>query len=161
MSMLEGEGRVLPARPRLTLTDFDRKAVYGAAIVGFLVNLNALLIPIFQHVGGGLVAGFVAGYAAGRPTRGMAWGALAAALAGAATAFFFLLNSLVVGLYIEPPALLLHLFGPITPLFTGVDFFGILLLLIALVAVVAIDGLIAGAVAGGLRTVVHGTFGDS
>lgn len=160
MSMFERDGRLLPARPHLAVGDIDKKVVYGAAIVGFLVNLNALLIPIFQNVGGGLVAGFLAGYGAGRPIRGAVWGTIAAAITGAATGVLFLLNRFVVGLFIEPPSILIDLFGPISPFFTQVDLFGFLLLYLALVVAVAFDGLLTGAVAGAIKGAVRATFGE-
>ena len=161
MSVLDRTGRVLPARSDLNLDSIDRRVVYGAAIVGFLVNLNALLIPIFQHVGGGLVAGFIAGYAAGRPIRGAVWGTLAAAITGAITGVVFLLNRFVVGLFIEPPSLLIHFFGPISPFFTQVDLFGILLLYLALIVVVAFDGLLTGTIAGFLKGALSATVRES
>ena len=158
--MFEQDGTLLPALPRVDLTSFDRKIVYGAAIVGFLVNLNALLIPIFQHVGGGLVAGFIAGYAAGRPVRGLVWGTIAAGITGFATGVLFVANYLLVGLFIEPPSLIIHFFGPVSPWFTWVDFFGLLLLYIALVVFVAFDGLLLGAVGGLLKGTIRTAFGE-
>lgn len=160
MSMFEGDGRVLPARPDLAIGEIDKKVVYGAAIVGMLVNLNALFIPIFQNVGGGLVAGFIAGYGAGRPARGAVWGTIAAAIAGAATGVVFMLNRLVVGIFIEPPSLLIDTFGPISPTFTQVDFFWVLLLYLALVVAVAFDGLLTGAVGGFIKGTIRATFGE-
>ena len=158
--MFEQDGTLRPALPSVDVTDFDEKIVYGAAIVGFLVNLNALLVPIFQHVGGGLVAGFIAGYAAGRPVRGAVWGTIAAGLTGVATGFLFFANYFLVGLFIEPPSLIAHFFGPISPWFTWVDFFGLLLLYIALIAVAAIDGLLVGSVSGFLKGLLRTTIGD-
>lgn len=161
MSMFEQDGNVLPALPNVALDSFNKKVVYGAAILGFLINLNALLVPIFQDVGGGLIAGFIAGYAAGRPVRGAVWGTIAAGITGVATGIFFLLNSFVVGLYIEPPSILTEIFGPISPMFTWVDFFGLLLLYIALVVAIAFDGLIAGTIGGTIKGFVRTTIGEA
>lgn len=161
MSVIDRAERVLPTRQDAVVGSIDRRAVYAAAIVGFLVNLNALLIPIFQSVGGGLVGGFVAGYAGGRPLRGAVQGTMAAAIVGTATGVLVLLNRVVVGLFIEPPALLLHVFGPVSPLFTGAGLLELLFVYVAMVAVVAFDGLVAGSVGGVLKGLVRLVFGGS
>lgn len=161
MSVFDQAGRVLPARPTAIVGPIDRRAVYAAAILGFLVNLNALLIPIFQNVGGGLVGGFVAGYAGGRPLRGLVHGTLAAAIVGAATGVLVLLNRIVVGLFIEPPALLLTALGPVSPAFAGAGLLELLFVYFAVVLAVAFDGLVAGTVGGALKAVVRGAFGES
>ncbi|MFB6172612.1 MAG: hypothetical protein ABEJ23_08770 [Haloarculaceae archaeon] len=144
-----------PDSSRLDLGWLDRRAVYAASIVGFLVDLNALLIPVLQVVGGGLVAGFVGGYAAGRPGRGAVQGALAAGLAGVGSSVVVVSLGWLVGLFVEPPALLLHVVGPISPAFTRAGGLGLLPLLLALTLAVALDGLLAGLVGGGLKALVE------
>lgn len=149
-----GEGALLPAAFG-SVDWFDRRAVYVAAIVGFLVNLNALFIPIFRLLTGGLVAGFVAGYAAGRPDRGVVQGAVAAGLAGLGSAVVPVLTGWLIGMFVEPPALLLRVVGPVSPTFTPLGGLGFPLLYLAIAAAVALDGLAAGAIGGCLNSLVY------
>lgn len=153
-----GEGETVAELPIPDLDWFDRRAVYAAAIVGVLVNLNALLIPIFKILTGGLVAGFVAGYAAGRPGRGIVQGTTAAAIVGLVAGVVMLLTATVLGMFLEPPAILLTMFGPVSPIFTSAGGYGVPLLYATVTAAIAFDGLLAGLIGGSLKALVHRTF---
>lgn len=130
-------------------------AVFAGGVVGALVNLNALLIPLLAVIGGGIVAGFVGGYVSGGLVRGPVHGALAGAVTGAATGAVLAITGGLLGLYTEPPTLIGRGFDVlVSPMVTGVEPFGPLLVLVLVTFVVAFDGLVAGLAGGVLRDVV-------
>lgn len=132
----------------------DRRAVALAVGVGVLVNLAAFVVPSFRVVGGGLLAGVVAGYAAGRPGRGVLQGAIAAGGVGVGAAVVVITSGSLLGLYVEPPATLLRVYGPVSPTFTPAGGVGLLLLAGVLTLLVAADGVVGGLVGGSLGALV-------
>lgn len=156
------DGSVLPGYPRPSFEEIDRRVLYGAAAVGILVNMNAALIPIFRYLGGGLVAGFIAGYAGGRPTRGTVVGTLAGAIVGVVSGLFVLLLASLLGLIIEPPALLFRVLGPFNPAaYTRNFLFQLLSVYFVAVVAVAFDGLVGGVIGGSLKALVRLPFDES
>lgn len=138
----------------LSLEAFRTWIVVGAVVVGALVNLNALMVPLLARIGGGVVAGFVAAYAVGRVGSGIVHAVIASAIvggiAGTVTAFL----GTLIGLYNEPPLLVLSSLGPISPILSGLGLPSFVLIVLAFALLTTVDGLVGGIVGSGLRALV-------
>lgn len=136
----------------------SKRVVFVGAIIGILINMSALLVPILNYVGGGIVAGFVAAYIVGGP-RGWIHGIMAGVVAGLVGGMTVAVTGMVLG-YIEPPTLLSDIMGIgiISPMFDGMGAIGSLLIILVIAAFIAADSVIGGAIGGLLRTMVDGTF---
>lgn len=126
-----------------------RKDVVAAgALAGILLNIYALLVPVFDFVGGGIVAGFLAGYALGG-LAGLVNGIVAGAIVGAAAGGLVGLTGFVVNLYMQPPTISAGFLGmellPAT--FDGFTPIGLLAIVVFTAGLVAVDALL-GAVLG-------------
>lgn len=139
---------------RLSREAVDGWVLLGATIVGVLVNLNALMVPLLTDIGGGVVAGFIAAYAVGRLVSGIGHAVLASALVGGIAGSVTALVGTLLGLYNEPPLLILGSIGPISPSFTGFGPSGVLLLVLTFSMLTVIDGLVGGLIGGGLRALL-------
>jgi hypothetical protein len=136
----------------------SKRAVFVGAILGILVNMSALLVPILNYVGGGIVAGFVAAYIVGGP-RGWLHGIMAGIIAGLVGGFIVVFMGGLIGLYTEPPTLMQDLVvGIISPMFTGMGAIGLLFILLMIAAFITIDSIIGGIIGGLLRTLVDTAF---
>jgi hypothetical protein len=129
----------------------DRRAVAAGAGAGVLVNLNALLFPPLNLFGGGIVAGFVAALLVGGLVRGLLHGVVAATVTGFAAGGLVAFTGWLVGLYSEPPSLLLNRLGPVSPTFDHMGAAGLALIVATITLFIAVDGLLGAALGGGLR----------
>ena len=136
----------------------SKRAVFVGAILGILINMSALLVPILNYVGGGIVAGFVAAYIVGGP-HGWVHGIIAGVIAGLVGGTTVAISGLILG-YIEPPTLLSDIvgIGLVSPMFDGMGAIGSLLIILVIAAFIAADSVIGGAIGGLLRTIVDSTF---
>lgn len=131
----------------------DTWIITGAAIAGVLVNLTALLVPLFTRIGGGVVAGFLAAYAAGRIASGMVHAVIASALVGGIAGSMTGFLGALLGLYNEPPLLILDSVGPISPMLSGLGLPSVLLITAAFSLLTAVDGAAGGAVGSLVRAI--------
>ncbi|QLK27314.1 hypothetical protein HYG81_06860 [Natrinema zhouii] len=138
----------------LSLEGIDTWIIVGATTVGVLVNLTGLMVPLLTRIGGGIVAGFIAAYAVRQVASGIVHAMIASALvgglAGTVTAFL----GTILGLYNEPPLLVLASIGPISPMLTGLGLPSFVLLVLAFSLLTAVDGLVGGLVGSGLRALL-------
>lgn len=134
------------------LEAIDTWVVIGATVAGVLVNLNALLVPLLTRIGGGVVAGFLAAYAVGRITSGMVHAVIASALVGGIAGSMTGFLGALLGLYNEPPLLILGSVGPISPMLSGLGLPSVLLIALAFSLLTAVDGIVGGAVGTVVRT---------
>lgn len=134
--------------------DYSVKAIAAGATIGILVNLNAMIIPILGLVGGGLLAGFVAAYAAGGVYRGIAHGLIAGAVTGLAAGLVVILVGSLIGLYSEPPSLLLNAIGPVSPWYDHMGGTGNLLILTTILLIITLDAFIGSLAGTGVRNAV-------
>ncbi|MFC6731609.1 MULTISPECIES: hypothetical protein [unclassified Haladaptatus] len=134
--------------------DYSTKVLAGAATVGILVNLNALIIPILGIIGGGVLAGFIAAYAAGGTYRGVAHGLIAGALTGFAGGLVVVLTGSLIGLYSEPPSLLLNFVGPVSPWYDHMGGAGNLLIVTTITILITVDALLGSLFGSGARRAV-------
>lgn len=142
-------------RVREARASINRRAVYGGGIVGGLVNLNAIFIPPFVLVGGGVVGGFIAGYAAGGLSRGTAHGALAGVIVGLISGTLVAFLGMLLGLYTQHPTLIGKLTGfLVAPVFDRTGPGEPILVLLGTTAVITLDGLVGGVIGGLLRSAV-------
>lgn len=137
-----------------SLEAIDTWLVVGAAVGGVLVNLNALMVPLLTRIGGGVVAGFVAGYAAGRVASGIVHAVLASALVGGIAGTLTASLGTLLGLYNEPPLLVLSSLGPISPMFSGLGLPSVVLIVLAFALLTAVDGLVGGVAGSALRALL-------
>jgi hypothetical protein len=137
----------------------SKQAVFAGAILGILVNMSALLVPVLNYIGGGIVAGFVAAYIVGGP-RGWLHGIIAGIIAGLVGGGTVAFTGALIGLYTEPPTLLSDIIGIgiVSPMFDGMGGLGLLFILLVIAAFIAADSVIGGAIGGLLRTMVDSTF---
>lgn len=135
----------------------NRRAVLIGAVLGVLINMSAMIVPVLNYVGGGVIAGFVAAYIVGGP-RGWIHGIVAGGVAGIAGGAVVAFTGLLVGLYTEPPTLLQELFGIVSPVFNGMGILAPLYTGLGVAAFILIDSVIGGAVGGLLRTLVNAVF---
>jgi hypothetical protein len=143
-----------------SVLDFSisKRTVFVGAILGILVNMSALLVPILNYVGGGIVAGFVAAYIVGGP-RGWLHGVMAGIIAGIVGGFTVAFMGALIGLYTEPPTLMQDLaIGIVSPMFDGMGAIGLLFILLMITAFITIDSIIGGMIGGLLRTLVDTAF---
>jgi hypothetical protein len=146
--------------PRTRTFDFSisKEAVAVGAILGILINMSALLIPVLNYIGGGIVAGFVAAYIVGGP-RGWFHGIIAGVIAGLAGGFVAVLMSMILP-FIQPPTLMADIsgLGLIAPIFDGMGIIGSLFILLTIAAFITVDSIIGGVIGGLLRTIIDTTF---
>lgn len=135
-----------------------KEAILAGAIIGILINMSALLVPVLNYIGGGIVAGFVAAYIVGGP-RGWLHGIMAGIVAGLVGGFNVVMLSFLFG-FNEPPTLMSDVIGIglIAPIFSGLGGFGLLLILLTIAAFIAVDSVIGGVIGGLLRTLVDAAF---
>ncbi|SER09286.1 hypothetical protein [Natrinema salaciae] len=138
----------------LSLKAVDTWIVLGAVIGGVLVNLNALLVPLLTRIGGGVVAGFIAAYAAGRIASGVVHAVIASALVGGIAGTVTASLGTLLGLYNEPPLLVLESVGPISPMLTGLGLPSVVLIVLAFSLLTAVDGLVGGLLGSALRALL-------
>lgn len=138
----------------LSLEGIDTWIIVGATTAGVLVNLTGLMVPLLTRIGGGIVAGFIAAYAVRRIASGIVHAMIASALvgglAGTVTAFL----GTILGLYNEPPLLVLASIGPVSPMLTGLGLPSFVLLVLAFSLLTAVDGLVGGLIGSGLRALL-------
>ncbi|RRJ29153.1 hypothetical protein [Halocatena pleomorpha] len=135
----------------------DKQAVIVGAVLGVLINMSAMLVPVLNYVGGGVIAGFVAAYMVGGP-RGWLHGVIAGTFAGIAGGTVVMFTGALIGLYTEPPTLLQELFGIISPVFNGAGVLEPLYIGLGVAAFILVDSLIGSAIGGLLRTLVDVLF---
>ncbi|WP_254531457.1 hypothetical protein [Natrinema gelatinilyticum] len=138
----------------LTLEAVDTWIIAGATTAGVLVNLNALMVPLLTRLGGGVVAGFVASYAVRRIVPGIVHAILASALVGGFAGTVTAILGTLLGLYNEPPLLILSSIGPISPMLSGLGLPSVVLIAFAFSLLTAVDGVVGGLLGGGLRALV-------
>lgn len=138
----------------ISLEVIDMWILVGAVVVGALVNLNALMVPLLSRIGGGVVAGFIAAYAVGRVASGLLHAVIASAIVGGIAGTMTAFLGTLMGLYNEPPLLVLASLGPISPMLTGLGLPSALLIVLAFSLLTAVDGLVGGLVGSGLRALV-------
>lgn len=131
--------------------DYSVKAIAAGATIGILVNLNALIIPLLGIIGGGVIAGVVASYAAGGTYRGIAHGLIAGVLTGFAGGLVVILVGSLIGLYSEPPGVLLNAVGPVSPWYDHMGGTGNLLILTTIMIIITLDAAIGSLFGTGLR----------
>ncbi|WP_306061727.1 hypothetical protein [Natronococcus wangiae] len=136
------------------LEAIDKWIVLAAVVVGALVNLNALMVPLLGRIGGGTVAGFVAAYAVGRIASGIVHAVIASAVVGGIAGMITALMGVTLGLYNEPPLLVLSSLGPVSPQFSGLGLATVVLIVLAFALLTAVDGLVGGLMGSGLRTLL-------
>lgn len=136
----------------------SNQAVFAGALLGILVNMSALLVPVLNYIGGGIVAGFVAAYIVGGP-RGWIHGIIAGVIAGLVGGTIVAFSGLILG-YIQPPTLVSDIIGIglISPMFDGMGAIGSLLIILVIAAFIAADSVIGGAIGGLLRSIIDSTF---
>lgn len=135
----------------VSIGPIDKWIVVAAAIVGIVVNLASLMVPLMGLFGGGVVAGFVAAYATRRFVGGLVHAALAAAIVGAVAGLETALLGAAMGLYNEPPLLVLGgRLGPVSPELAGLGLPTVLLIVLAFTVLLLVDGLLGGLVGGAL-----------
>lgn len=143
--MSEYEGRSVDVSG-VSLEAIDARVVVGATIAGVVIDLTALLVPLLTRIGGGVVAGFLAASAVRRLASGMGHAVIASgvvgAVAGAMTGFL----GAVLGLYNEPPLLVLDSIGPVSPMLSGLGLPSVLLIAGTFSLLTAVDGVVGGAV---------------
>lgn len=132
----------------------DTWIVVGAATVGVLVNLTGLMVPLLTRIGGGVVAGFIAAYAVGRIVPGIGHAVIASAIVGGVAGTVTAFLGTLLGLYNEPPLLVLKSIGPISPMLTGLGLPSVVLIVLAFSVLTAIDGFVGGLVGSGLRALL-------
>lgn len=137
-----------------SLEAIDKWIILAAVVVGALVNLNALMVPLLGRIGGGTVAGFVAAYAVGRIASGIVHAVIASAVVGGIAGMITALMGVTLGLYNEPPLLVLSSLGPVSPLLSGLGLPSVVLIVLAFSSLTAIDGLVGGAMGSGLRALL-------
>lgn len=135
----------------------DRRAILVGAILGILINMNAMIIPVLNYVGGGVIAGFVAAYMVGGP-RGWFHGIMAGAIAGIAGGTIVASTGMLLGLYTEPPTLLQELVGIVSPMFNGMGILEPLYIGIGIAVFILVDSIIGSVIGGLLRTIVNAVF---
>ncbi|UPM43612.1 hypothetical protein [Halocatena salina] len=135
----------------------DKQAVVVGAVLGILINMSAMLVPVLNYVGGGVVAGFVAAYMVGGP-RGWLHGIFAGIFAGIAGGAVVMLTGVLMGLYTEPPTLLQELFGIVSPVFNGAGPLAPLYIGLGIAAFILVDSIIGSVVGGLLRTLINVAF---
>lgn len=138
----------------ISLEVIDMWILVGAVVVGALVNLNALMVPLLSRIGGGVVAGFIAAYAVDRVASGLLHAVIASAIVGGIAGTMTAFLGTLMGLYNEPPLLVLASLGPISPMLTGLGLPSALLIVLAFSLLTAVDGLVGGLVGSGLRALV-------
>lgn len=138
----------------VTLEAIDGWILVGAVVAGVLVNLNALMVPLLGRIGGGVVAGFVAAYAVGRFPLGLVHALIASAVVGGAAGTVTGLLGVALGLYNEPPLLVLAHVGPVSPMLTGLGLPSFVLIVLTFALLTAVDGLIGGVVGGAVRAAI-------
>ncbi|WP_436345037.1 hypothetical protein [Natronorubrum sp. FCH18a] len=138
----------------LPLEAIDGWIVLGAVVAGALVNLNALMVPLLGRIGGGVVAGFIAAYAVGRIASGIAHAAIASAIVGGVAGTITAFMGVTLGLYNEPPLLVLASLGPISPLFSGLGLPSVVLIVLTFSVLTVVDGLLGGLLGAGLRALL-------
>ncbi|PGF16678.1 hypothetical protein CP556_11480 [Natrinema sp. CBA1119] len=132
----------------------DTWIIVGAATVGVLVNLTGLMVPLLTRLGGGVVAGFIAAYAVGRIVSGIGHAVIASAIVGGVAGTVTATLGTLLGLYNEPPLLVLASIGPISPMLTGLGLPSVVLIVLAFSVLTAIDGFVGGLVGSGLRVLL-------
>lgn len=135
----------------------DKRAVVVGAVLGILINMSAMLVPVLNYVGGGVVAGFVAAYLVGGP-RGWLHGVLAGGVAGIAGGGVVAFTGGLLGLYTEPPTLLQELFGIVSPLFNGMGILAPVYVGLGVAAFILVDSVIGGVVGALVRTLIDVAF---
>lgn len=135
----------------------SKRAIVAGAVLGILINLSAMVVPVLNYVGGGIVAGFVAAYIIGGP-RGWLHGIIAGAVTGLVGGSNVALLGGLLGLYTEPPTLMQDSIGIISPMFNGMGVVGTLLIIAGIGAFIVVDSVIGGMVGGLLRTLVDSAF---
>lgn len=135
----------------------SKRAILAGATLGILVNMSALLIPVLNYVGGGVIAGFVAAYIVGGP-RGWLHGIIAGIIAGLVGGTNAVLVGQLFGI-IEPPSLMQDAVGIIAPQFSGMGTIGSLLIILGIAGFIVVDSIIGGMIGALLRTVVNSAFG--
>lgn len=143
--MSEYEGRNVDVS-EVSLEAIDTRIVLGAAIAGVVVDLTALLVPLLTRIGGGVVAGFLAAYAVGRITSGLVHAVIASGFVGAVAGSMTGFLGAVLGLYNEPPLLVLGSIGPLSPMLSGLGLPSVLLIAGTFSLLTAVDGIAGGAV---------------
>lgn len=143
--MSEYEGRSVDVS-EVSLEAIDTRIVLGAAIAGVVVDLTALLVPLLTRIGGGVVAGFLAAYAVGRITSGLVHAVIASGFVGAVAGSMTGFLGAVLGLYNEPPLLVLGSIGPLSPMLSGLGLPSVLLIAGTFSLLTAVDGIAGGAV---------------
>ena len=138
----------------ISFAAIDTWIVVGATTVGVLVNLSALLVPLLTRIGGGVVAGFVAAYAVGRIGSGLVHAVIASGLVGGFAGTVTAILGTLLGLYNEPPLLVLSDIGPISPMLSGLGLPSVVLIVLAFSLLTAVDGLVGGVLGGGLRALL-------
>ncbi|WP_332897952.1 hypothetical protein [Haladaptatus sp. CMSO5] len=157
--MTETDTRVPVSRDGLPDVEFSIPVLVGASTVGVLVNLNALIIPILGIVGGGVLAGFVAAYAAGGGVRGLAHGLVVGAITGFAGGLVVILIGSLIGLYSEPPSVLLNAVGPVSPWYDHMGGTGHLLILLTILVFIALESVGGAFVGAAVRRAVDRVLG--
>ena len=138
----------------VSLEMIDGWILVGAVVAGVLVNLNALMVPLLGRIGGGVVAGFVAAYAVGRFSLGLVHALIASAVVGGAAGTVTGLLGVALGLYNEPPLLVLAHVGPVSPMLTGLGLPSFVLIVLTFALLTAVDGLVGGVVGGAVRAAI-------
>jgi hypothetical protein len=90
--------------------DLDLRILVYATAAGILVILYTFLVPLFQHLTGGLVAGLICGYRIGR-LGGIAHALVAGVLTGIVAGGVAVVPGWLVGLFLEPNTLLTSTMG--------------------------------------------------
>ncbi|QSW99869.1 hypothetical protein [Haloterrigena alkaliphila] len=133
---------------------FHGWVVVGAVVVGALVNLTALMVPLLGQIGGGIVAGFLAAYAVGRFAMGLLHAAIASTLVGGVAGTVTALLGVTIGLFNEPPLLVLSGIGPVSPMLSGLGLPSALLIIAAFALLTVVDGLVGGLLGAGVRALL-------
>jgi len=112
------------------------------------------MVPLLTRLGGGVVAGFIAAYAVGRIVPGIGHAVIASAIGGGVARTVTAFLGTLLGLYNEPPLLVLTSIGPISPMLTGLGLPSVVLIVLAFSVLTAIDGFVGGLVGSGLRALL-------
>ncbi|WP_330631301.1 DUF5518 domain-containing protein [Halocatena halophila] len=137
-------------------TSIRKRAIIAGAILGALVNLSAMVVPLFTTIGGGIIAGIVAGYWIGG-LRGWIHGLLAGVGAGLVGGWVVAFMGALLGMYIAPPLLVLQLAGLQSPVFSA--FGGTVFLGLVVGLFIIFDGIIGGLLGAAARSGVDQVLG--
>lgn len=124
----------------------DLRILVYATAAGILVILYTFLIPPFQHLTGGIVAGLICGYRIGR-LKGIAHALVAGVLTGVFAGGVAIVPGWLVGLFLEPNTLLTSSMGLLSVRFDITTVAGLATIGGFLAAGVTLDALI-GAILG-------------